>query len=147
MWQIWLIFAGVFLVGEIFTTGFLIFWLSIGSLLAMVVSLFTSNVIVQTAVFVISSSLLVFATKPFANKFAQKDKVLTNVYTLAGKKAIVIKEIKPTDGKGQVKVNGEVWSAICDENIVIPEGSEVEIIKVEGVKAFVSPIKIVSNQS
>lgn len=141
MWQIWLIFAGIFFIGEIFTTGFLIFWLSIGSLLAMVLSLFTSNIIAQTAVFVISSSILIFATKPFTDKFTKKDKILTNVYTLTGKKAIVTEDINPTRGKGQVKVNGEIWSAICDENIVIPEGSEVEIIKVEGVKAFVSPIK------
>ena len=55
MWQIWLIIAGVCLIAEIITVGFLIFWLAIGALLAMVVSFFTDNIIIQTAVFVISS--------------------------------------------------------------------------------------------
>ena len=71
MWQIWLIIAGVCLIGEIMTTGFLVFWLSIGALLSMIVSFFTDNVIIQTAVFVISSAILIFATKPFVKKFAK----------------------------------------------------------------------------
>lgn len=147
MWMFWLIAAGIFFVGEIITTGFLIFWLGIGSLLALVVSLFTTNLFIQTAAFVFSSIILIFATKSFADKFSKKDTVLTNVYTLSGKKGKVIEEINPTEGKGQVKVGGEIWSAICDENIVIPKDSEVEIVKIEGVKAYVTPLKIPSTQN
>ncbi len=144
MWMFWLIAAGVFFIGEIITVGFLIFWLGIGCLFALVVSLFTSSIFAQTAVFVISSILLIFATKPFADKFSRKDTIPTNVYTLSGKKGIVIETISPTDGKGQIKVGGEVWSAICDESITIPKDSEVEIVEIKGVKAYVVPIKISS---
>ena len=62
MWQIWLIAAGVFIIGEIITVGFLLFWLGIASLIAMVVSFFTSNVLIQMTIFVISSAILIFAT-------------------------------------------------------------------------------------
>jgi len=65
MWQVWLILAGVFLVIEIINFGFLIFWFSIGALVAMVVSLFVENAIIQTTVFLIVSTLLLFFTKPF----------------------------------------------------------------------------------
>ena len=58
MWQIWLIIAGICLIAEIFTVGFLIFWFSIGALITMVVSFFTSNIIIQTAVFIIASTIL-----------------------------------------------------------------------------------------
>lgn len=147
MWMFWLIAAGIFFIGEMLTTGFLIFWLGIGSLVALLVSLFTSNLFIQTAAFVISSIILIFATKSFADKFTKKDTVATNVYTLAGKKGIVIEEINPTEGKGQIKVGGEVWSALCDENSVIPKNSEVEIVKIQGVKAFVTPLKIPNVQN
>lgn len=147
MWIFWLIAAGIFFVGEMLTTGFLIFWLGIGSLLALVVSLFTSNLVIQTATFVISSIILICATKSFADKFSKKDTVATNVYTLAGKKGIVLEEINPTEGKGQIKVGGEVWSALCDENVTIPKDSEVEIVRIQGVKAFVTPTKIPSTQN
>ena len=147
MWIFWLIAAGIFFIGEMLTTGFFIFWLGIGSLLALVVSLFTSNLVIQTASFVISSIILICATKSFADKFSKKDAVATNVYTLTGKKGIVIEEINPTEGKGQIKVGGEVWSALCDENVVIPKDSEVEIVRIQGVKAFVTPIKVPSIQN
>jgi len=147
MWMFWLIAAGIFFIGEMLTAGFLIFWLGVGSLLALVTSLFASNLIIQTAVFVISSIILILATKSFADKFSKKDSVATNVYTLNGKKGIVIEEINPTNGKGQIKVGGEVWSAICEENLIIPKDSEVEIIKIQGVKAFVSPLKVPTTQN
>ena len=41
MWQVWLLIAGLFFIGEIATVGFLIFWFGVGALIAMIVSLFT----------------------------------------------------------------------------------------------------------
>ena len=140
MWQIWLIAAGVFLILEIFTMGFLVFWLSIGCLLAALVSLITDNLIIQTTVFVLSSGLLIFATKPLVKKFAEKDNAKTNVYSLAGKKAIVIEDIDWVAGTGQIKFEGQVWSARTEEQVNISKGTEVEIENIEGVKAFVKPL-------
>ena len=141
MWQTWLIAAGVFLILEIFTMGFLVFWLSIGSLLAMLVSFVTDSIIIQTTVFVVSSGLLIFATKPFVKKFTEKDNTKTNVYSLVGKKAIVVEDIDWTTGKGQIKFEGQVWSAKTEEQVNISKGTEVEIVRIEGVKAFVKPLK------
>ena len=142
MWQIWLIAAGVFLILEMFTMGFLVFWLGIGSLLAMLVSFIApSSIILQTAVFVLSSGILIFATKPFVKKFTEKDTTKTNVFSLVGKKAIVIEDIDWVTGSGQIKLNGEVWSAKTKEQVNISKGTEVEIESIEGVKAFVTPLK------
>ena len=141
MWQFWLISAGVFLILEMFTMGFLVFWLSIGSLLAMLISFVTTSIIIQTTVFVISSGLLIFATKPLVKKFAEKDTTKTNVYSLVGKKAIVLETIDWQEGTGQIKCEGEVWSAKTKEQVNIQKGTEVEIECIEGVKAFVKPLK------
>ena len=145
MWQIWLIASGIFFICEIITVGFLVFWLGIGALIAMLVSFFTSNIIVQMSVFVISSGLLIFATRPLVNKISKKDVIPTNVYSLIGKKAVVTEDIDWVTGKGQIKFEGEIWSAKSKEQINIPAGSEVEIVSIEGVKAFVKPLKIYSN--
>ena len=141
MWQVWLIAAGIFLILEIFTMGFLVFWLSIGCLLAMLISFVTDSIIIQTTVFVLSSGLLIFATKPLVKKFSEKDNAKTNVYSLAGKKAIVTEDIDWATGSGQIKFDGQVWSAKTKEQINLPKGTEVEIEKIEGVKAFVKPLK------
>ena len=141
MWQIWAIASGVFLILEIFTMGFLVFWLSIGSVLAMLVSFVTDSIIIQTTVFVISSGLLIFATKPLVKKFTKEDNTKTNVYSIVGKKAIVIENIDWSTGTGQIKFDGQVWSARTEEQVNIEKGTEVEIEKIEGVKAFVKPLK------
>lgn len=142
MWQIWLIIAGICLIIEIMTVGFLIFWFAIGALLAMVVSFFTNNIIMQTSVFVISSTILIFATKPFVKKFANnKNAIQTNVYSTVGKIGIVTKDIDSLQSLGQVKVGGEIWSAIGLDDMNILQGTEVEIKEIKGVKAIVAPLQ------
>ena len=136
MWQIWLIISLLFFVGEMITVGFLIFWFGIGALIAMIVSFFIKSIIFQTAIFVISSTILIFATKPFVKKFLNVKTTNTNAYSIIGKKAIVKKEIKPHQ-VGQIKINGEVWSAESENSETIPEGTEVEIKEIKGVKAIV----------
>lgn len=119
MWQIWLIASGVFFIFEIITTGFLVFWLGVGALLAMVVSLFTDSLLIQTAVFVLSSIMMIFFTKPFIDKYvAQKKGVVTNAFSIIGKIANVTEEINFMEGTGQVKVEGETWSAKAEEGII-----------------------------
>ena len=137
MWQFWLIVAGLFFVGEIFTLGFLIFWFGIGALFAMIVSFFTTNIIIQTTVFIITSTIFILATKPLVKKFVDVKKTNTNVFSIIGKKALVIKDIDPIHSSGQIKLNGEVWSAETENNEIIKEGSEVEVLKINGVKAIV----------
>lgn len=138
MWQFWIILAGLFFIIEMATVGFLVFWFGIGSLIAMVVSLFTTNIAIQTAIFVFSSTILLFFTRPLVNKFAKADnEVQTNAYSIIGKKGIVIKEIDPVLGKGQIKVGTEVWSAKTLGDKKIKEGSEVEVTEIDGVKAVV----------
>ena len=145
MWQVWLLITGLFFIGEIATVGFLIFWFGVGALIAMIVSLFTSNIIIQTTIFIISSTILIFATKPFVKKFADVKKTNTNVYSIIGKKALVIKTIDPIHSVGQIKLNGEVWTAESENNEIIEEGSEVEVLEIKGVKAIVKPTKVLNN--
>ncbi len=53
---------------------------------------------------------------------------------------IVTKEINSVLGSGQIKIGGEVWSAKVKSDITIPEGEEVTITEIDGVKAVVEPI-------
>lgn len=137
MWQFWLIVAGICLVIEIATVGFLVFWFGIGALLAMITSFFTDNLIIQTVVFILSSTVLLFFTRPFVNKFSPKEKVKTNAFSIIGKKGIVTQTINPITGEGQVKIGSEVWSAKSSEDAKIEKGLEVEVLDIDGVKAIV----------
>lgn len=139
MWYIWLIAAGIFFVIEIATVGFLIFWLGIGALAAMIVSFFIDSIFIQTLVFVVVSTILIILTKPLVSKFDKSDKVKTNAYSVIGKKGIVIVPVNTTQGTGQVKVSGDIWSAKSDTDDIIPIDTEVEIVQIDGVKLIVTP--------
>lgn len=142
MWYIWLIAAGVFFVSEMATEGFLICWLGVGAVLAMLTSFICNNVFIQTLVFVVSSVLLILLTKPLVNKYMKNSKtVITNSNALIDKTGIVTIAINSLEATGQVKVNGEIWSAKSEENTIIEKDTKVKILKIDGVKLVVAPIK------
>lgn len=138
MWVFWLIAAGIFFIIEMATIGFLVFWLGIGALLAMVTSFITDSIFIQALVFVITSTLLLIFTRPLVNKFIKIPKeIKTNAYSIIGKKGIVISKINNIEGTGQIKMDGEIWSAKSATDEDIPENTEVEIVEIDGVKAVV----------
>ena len=148
MWIFWLIAAGIFFIIEMATIGFLVFWLGIGALLAMITSFITDSIIIQFIVFVTTSTLLLIFTRPLVNKFIKIPKeIKTNAYSIIGKKGIVISKINNVDGAGQIKIDGEVWSAKSFDEENIEKDAEVEIVEIDGVKAVVKKISNVSNVS
>lgn len=142
MWYIWLIAAGIFFLVEIATVGFLIFWLGIGALFAMITSFICDSIFIQTAVFVFTSVILILLTKPLINKWIKNSKtIVTNSASLIDKLGIVTIDINSLEGVGQIKVDGEIWSAKTETNDIILKGTKVKILKIDGVKLIVSPIK------
>ena len=145
MWSFWLITAGIFFILELATSGFLVFWLGLAAMISMVVSFFTASIPIQTAVFVVTSILLIVSTRPLLNKFLktkENSTIPTNIYGIIGKKGIVIEDINDIDYTGKVKVAGELWSATSNEDL--EKGTRIEVTEVNGVKLKVKPIKEVS---
>lgn len=139
MWKLWLVIAGLCFVIESFTVGFFVFWFGIGALITLAVSFFIDNIIIQTAVFIVSSSLLLILTKPLVKKFIKNvDTHPTNYQSLVGKEGIVLEDIDSINGSGQVKVNGELWSATSNTNI--EKNTKIKVIGVNGVKLNVEKL-------
>lgn len=148
MWVFWLIAAGVFFIIEMATIGFLVFWLGIGALLAMLTSFITDSILIQVLVFVVTSTILLIFTRPLVNKFIKVPKeVKTNAYSMIGKKGIVIADINNIEGNGQIKVDGEIWSAKSGTDEIISKDTEVEITEIDGVKAVVKKVNTTSTIS
>lgn len=138
----WLIFSGVCLIAEILTTGFLLFFPGIGALLACIIALLGANITVQVILFAVSTALMILFLRPIVTKIFKADKhTPTNSDALVGRRGIVLKEISGKLGVGQVKVSGEIWSAISDSDKPIKPDSEVLVEKIIGVKLLVSEIE------
>lgn len=141
MWQIWLIIAILFFILEMMGPNFLVFWLGIAALITMVISIFVDSLVIQIGIFTISSIALLFCTRSFVKKITKNNNVSTNAFSIIGKTGIVTKEIDSIKGNGQIKVNGEIWSAISLSDDIIAKGDLVTITKIDGVKAIVEKTK------
>ncbi|MCR5059795.1 MAG: NfeD family protein [Saccharofermentans sp.] len=141
MWVVWLILVIVFAVIEAATLGLATVWFAIGSGVAMVMDLcgapLAAQIITMIVVSIISFIICFIWIRP---KIDKKGKVAepTNADRVIGKEGIVIKEINPVDGKGQIKVMGQVWSAKADSSIA--ENKKVKVLSMEGVKLVVEEI-------
>lgn len=95
----------------------------------------TGSISIQVAVFIALSLLYVFAGRKYIkNKLVIATKS-TNVDTLIGKKATVVKSIS-AGSHGQVSLDGEVWRASSDVEHKV--GSSVTVESVSGVTLKVS---------
>lgn len=137
----WLIAAVIFAVIEGLTLGLTTIWFTGGALVALVVSFLGADLGVQIVVFlIVSAVLLVFTRKLFVKKLRTGTEK-TNVEALIGKEAMVISAIKPFV-PGVIKLAGQDWSAVCtDEEETVTEGCLVKVVRIEGVKAVVRPLK------
>ena len=140
LWGIWLIASAIMFLLEIFTVGFLLFFPAIGAFLAFLFAIFGASMQIQIIIFVISSLLLIAFIRPIVTKLFKSNNVAMNSDSVIGKNGIVIKKIDNLNGKGQVKVAGEVWSAISSDDTEIEEGATVIILKIEGVKLVVKKV-------
>ncbi len=138
VWTIWLIVAGFFALLEMLTVGFFVIWFGIAALLPMVYSIFfPEQIVVQIVMWAILSVILILSTKKLTDKVSPP-LVPTNVYSIIGKQAVVTKEINDEKSQGQIRVDGDIWSARGEKfTDVIPENTVVEILRIEGVKAIV----------
>ena len=136
----WLILCGLCLIIEIFTVSFLMFFPGVGAFFAFISALLGANVTIQSTIFVLSSALMIIFIRPLVTKLFKTRDVAMNSNALIGKSGVVLKDIKGDDKIGQVKVAGEIWSAICQEGVTITKDSKITVLAISGVKLIVKEI-------
>ncbi len=138
----WLVALVLFIVIEIATMGLTTIWFAGGAVLAVIAAALGLPLAVQVILFFIVSFVLLYFTRPMAVKYFNKDRVKTNAESLVGKQAIVISEVDNLQGIGQVTVGGMEWSArSAEEGVMLPVGSVVNIVAINGVKLIVEEKK------
>lgn len=134
----WLVIAAALFIGEMICPIFFMFWFAVGAIVALIVSFITSNIVIQAVTFLIVSMILLIFMKPLTNKFFKnKTKDELNINGIIGKNALVTKTIDNLKGVGEVKINGEAWRAVSENDEIIEAQNQVEIVKIDGVKLIV----------
>ncbi len=142
-WIYWVIVAIVFLLIELAHYTFIIFWFTIGALVAAVVSVFTNSLNVQIVVFLAVSTVLAIFAGPILRSifFSRTRGPNTNIDNLVGRVEVCIEDIDNIALSGKVKVFGSTWQALSNKDeIKIRTGERVRIIGVQGLKLVVEPV-------
>lgn len=134
---IWIAVMVIMAIFEGVTTQLVSVWFVVGALFAAIVSFFVQDFAVQFGVFVAVSLILLIATKPLVSKAKKIKTEPTNADRNIGKIAIVTQEINNTEGTGQVKLGGDIWTARTVDDSIVPEGAKVTVKEISGVKLMV----------
>ena len=137
---IWVGLTILFAVIEAVTFGLVTIWFAISALVLVFISFLPIPLVYQVIIFLAISAALLIFSRPIALKKLKPGIVKTNVDSLVGMHALVTKQITEFE-RGEVKLNGQIWSARSQDGITINEGTKCEVLRIEGVQAIVCELK------
>ncbi len=140
-WAVWTGLAVLLVVAEMMSLDFFLLMLAVGAGSGALTSLIPGvGVPVQILVAIATSVAMLFLVRPNIVKRMHNGPELTLGHdALVGKQGVAVDEI--TAETGQVRINGELWSARAyDETMRIPAGSRVDIFQIKGATALVHAI-------
>jgi membrane protein implicated in regulation of membrane protease activity len=136
-WLIWLIVAGLFAAAETASTTLVLVMFAGGAASASVVAALGAPAVVQALVAVIASAALLGAVRPVLRRhLSDVPDAPMGTDALVGKDALVLSVVDAYSGR--VRLNGGEWTArSADRTQVLPAGTVVRVVKIDGATAVV----------
>ena len=138
---VWVVVAAVLGVAEIFTLTASLGLLAVAALAAAGAAALGLGPFAQFAIFAAASVAGLVVVRPLVKRQLRPrygPQHRFGVAALVGRQARVVQEV--TGHAGRVRIGGEEWSARAyDETLVIPPGTTVDVIEIEGATALVYP--------
>jgi membrane protein implicated in regulation of membrane protease activity len=141
IWWIWMAMAALFIIGEIFTAGFFLFWFGVGAAVAGVLALLGAGAGWQWGSFIIVTAVLFAVSRRIAEKFTKKQPKGVGADRFIGKECVVLEEIDNAKNTGRVRLKKEYWRADSETGEIIPEGTRVEVTRLDGTHLVVKTLR------
>ncbi len=116
-------------------------WAALGGVVSLILYLCNVDLSIQIVVFFAVTFLLILLTRPLARKMTKFKKVPTNADMNIGKSGKVTKIVDEEMGIFRVRVENDDWSATTEEQKILPVGTMVAVLRIEGVKLIVEPVR------
>jgi membrane protein implicated in regulation of membrane protease activity len=138
LWQLLAICGIAFLILEMFTPSMFFLNFSLASFICSVLSLYTKNVYVLVVAFFVFSFVSFIFLRPLIMKKLNKSQEtgINSKYIDKTAKA----ETEITSNSGVISIYGERWEARSEDSQVIPQGSEVKIVRNESIIMYVDKV-------
>ncbi len=136
--MIWIIVGLGLCLLEIFTPGFFVLLFGIAAIITGIASFFGLSITLQWILFILLCLILVlFVRKYFMRMLNLQPTQIANVQGLIGKTAIVTHPIEKGSMKGRIRIEGEDWIAVTEEEGLFEAGKTVTIVSISGTKLVI----------
>ena len=139
MVYVWLGLIVAFIAVEAATVNLVSIWFIGGSVAGLVCAILGAPTLLQFAVFILVSALLLALLRPLLKKYLRVKPSRTNADRLLGQEALVTEDIDNLRETGAIRINGGLGTAKSVDDTQIPSGSRVVIARIEGAKVYVKP--------
>lgn len=138
MIMLWIIFALMMLLLELVIPGlFYAMAFVLAAFFSAIFAWFGIGFFSQLVMFLCSSLVMLVLVYFVVRKILLTANSSSNVGALIGKRSIVVVALEPHK-KGQIKIDGEIWSAREVNNRYCEVGAVVKVVKIVGCHAVVS---------
>lgn len=139
-WLLWVIGAAALTGAEALSSDLVLIMFAGGAGAGAVTSLAGFGPAVQIAVAAIVSVVLLMFVRPTAKRHLLPalpgSGHVTGTAALVGQRALVTRQVDASGGR--VRLNGSEWSArLFDETQIIPDGTTVQVMQIDGATAVV----------
>lgn len=136
----WAVLALLLLIAEVFVSGFVMICFAAGAAAASIAAFLDYGFLWQIGAFVLVTVAAVLLMRPLAARLTRQGGPNTwGIDRVIGKQAVVLIEISPMDGRGRVRVEREEWQAASKNGQIIPTGTVVTVLGVDGTRLIVLP--------
>ena len=142
MVYVWLGLIVAFIAAEAATVNLVSIWFIGGAVAGLVCAILGAAVLLQFAVFLAVSAVLLALLRPVLKKYLRVKPTKLNADRLIGLEALVTEPINNLEETGAIRMNGVLWTAKSVDDTPIPAGTRVCIERIEGAKVYVKPAEI-----
>ena len=139
---LWLGLMVLFLIVEAATVTMVSLWFAGGALAALAIAAMDGSITLQIIAFALVSTVMLALLRPMARKHFTPKLTRTNVDSVIGTEGYVTGDIDNVAATGTVKLGAMEWTARSVTGEKISTGTLVKVEKIEGVKAFVTPVEV-----
>ncbi len=121
---------------EMFTPGFFVIGIGASCIVTSLPAALHAPFALQLVVFAVALVLFFAVLRPLVLKFSGEGKA-SGTDAMKAKVGVVTKTVDNTLGTGRVKIGGEDWKARAEDNEVLEAGTEVCVVEIKGVTAYI----------
>lgn len=135
---LWVLLIIAFVIGELISVGLTSIWFAAGSLAALLLALLGVGPLVQFAVFLIVSIVLLLSTRSWAQRFINSRTQKTNADSIIGQTIRIAERVSNRDQTGMAIVHGQEWTVRArSDDEVIEKDQNAKVVEISGVKLIV----------